>query len=85
MLDLSVLGVHVAAALKAKQWSQAELARKAGVSRATIDLLENERAREIGFSKLARILAAVGLELTLRTRASKRPTLDDLMKENADD
>lgn len=62
--------------------SQTELSRRAGVSRATIDAVENGRARELGFSKLSKLLAALGLELTLQPARSQRPTLDDLMKED---
>jgi transcriptional regulator with XRE-family HTH domain len=85
MLSLDDLGASIAPARKANRLSQLELARKAGVSRSTIDLLENGRAREIGYSKLTRILAAIGLELKLQAIARERPTLDDLLKENADD
>jgi transcriptional regulator with XRE-family HTH domain len=85
MLGLSDLGKCVASARKEKRCNQAELARKAGVSLSTIDLLENGRANEIGYSKLTRILAAVGLELRLQAIAPERPTLDDLLKESGDD
>ena len=85
MTGLDDLGLRLAAARKERQLNQLELARKAGVSRSTIDLLENGRAREIGYSKLTRILAAVGLELSLHVMASERPTLDDLLKESGDD
>jgi hypothetical protein len=50
-----------------------------------VDLLENGRAHEIGYSKLTRILAVVGLELRLQSMAPERPTLDDLLKESSDD
>ena len=52
---------------------------------AMIVILENGRAREIGYSKLVRILLVVGLELRLQPLALERPTLDDLMKEDTDD
>jgi transcriptional regulator with XRE-family HTH domain len=85
MIALSDLGLRITSARKEKHLNQIELAQKAGVSRSTIDLLENGRAREIGFSKLTRILAAVGLELKLQAMTSERPTLDDLLKESGDD
>ncbi len=85
MTGLDDLGKRIAAARKVAKSSQSELARKAGVSRATIDLLENGRAHEIGYSKLSRILAAVGLELRLQAMTPERPTLDDLLKESGDD
>ena len=85
MISLSDLGERLASARKAKKFSQLELSRRAGVSRATVDLLENGRATEIGYSKLARLLTAVGLELKLQVIAPERPTLDDLLKETSDD
>jgi transcriptional regulator with XRE-family HTH domain len=70
---------------KALKLSQTELARQTGVSRATIDALENGRAGELGFSKLTKLLAAVGLELKLQAAGSDRPTLDELLQEDRDD
>jgi transcriptional regulator with XRE-family HTH domain len=85
MLDLISLGRTIAERRKTLKLSQAELSRKAGLSRATLDALENGRAGELGFSKVARLLAALGLELTLQTTSSQRPTLDELMREDRDD
>jgi hypothetical protein len=55
------------------------------LSRATIDALENGRASDIGVSKLSRVLAGVGLELSIRPLTNHRPTLDELLKEDSDD
>ena len=86
MLHLISIGSQIAERRKTLKLSQAELARKAGVSRATLDALENGRAGELGFSKVARLLAALGLELTLQTASShRRPTLDELLQEDRDD
>ena len=85
MLDLISLGTKITERRKTLKLSQAELARKAGLSRATLDALENGRAGELGFSKVTRLLAALGLELTLQTASSQRPTLDQLMQEDRDD
>ena len=86
MVDLSSLGGQIAERRKALKLSQSALARKAGVSRATLDALENGRAGELGFSKIARLLAALGLELKLTAAVgSQRPTLDELMQEDRDD
>jgi transcriptional regulator with XRE-family HTH domain len=85
MLDLISIGEQIAERRKTLKLSQAALSRKAGISRATLDALENGRARELGFSKIARLLAALGLELTLQTASSRRPTLDELLQENRDD
>ena len=85
MLDLSCIGRTIAERRKTLKLSQAELSHKAGLSRATLDALENGRARELGFSKVTRLLAALGLELTLQTSSSQRPTLEELMREDRDD
>jgi transcriptional regulator with XRE-family HTH domain len=85
MLGLVSIGSRIAERRKTLKLSQAELARKAGLSRATLDALENGRAGELGFSKVTRLLSALGLELTLQTASSQRPTLDELMQEDRDD
>lgn len=85
MLDLISIGDRIAECRKALKLSQSALSRQAHVSRATLDALENGRTGELGFSKLTKLLTALGLELTLRTASSQRPTLDDLMQEDRDD
>jgi transcriptional regulator with XRE-family HTH domain len=85
MLDLISIGKRIAERRKTLKLSQAELSRNAGVSRATLDALENGRAGELGFSKVTKLLTALGLELTLQTASSQRPTLDELMQEDRDD
>jgi transcriptional regulator with XRE-family HTH domain len=85
MLTLSFIGSQIASARKKQQWSQADLAKQAAVSLATIGALENGRMGELGFSKITRILAALGLELKLEQRGAGRPTLDELMQENNND
>jgi transcriptional regulator with XRE-family HTH domain len=69
---------------KRSELSQRQLAERAGVSRATVEALENGRAAEIGYTKLSRILAVLGLELRLGPAERDRPTLDDLLKEDSD-
>ena len=83
--DLANIGTRLAEARKSANLSQTELAARSHVSRATIDALENGRSGDIGFSKLNRILAVVGLALDLRTHLDRRPTLDELLTEGADD
>jgi transcriptional regulator with XRE-family HTH domain len=85
MLDLISIGRKVAERRKTLKLSQAELSRRAGISRATLDALENGRAGELGFSKVTKLLAALGLELTLQVASSKRPTLEELIQEDRDD
>ena len=81
MISLPALGEVVAAKRKTMGLSQTALARKAGVGRSTIDALENARLGELGLMKVARILAALGLELKLQDAGSERPTLDELLEE----
>jgi transcriptional regulator with XRE-family HTH domain len=85
MIALEDIGKEIGTARKAKGLRQADLAARSGVSRATIDALENGRASDIGYSRLARILAVLGLELRLGPAASRRPTLDELLKERGED
>jgi transcriptional regulator with XRE-family HTH domain len=85
MLALKHIGEKVATARKLKKLAQAQVAQMAGVSLRTVNMLENGRATDLGYSKLARILAAVGLELRLGPIESRRPTLDELLREDAGD
>jgi transcriptional regulator with XRE-family HTH domain len=85
MATLISIGAQIAERRKSLKLTQSELARKAGISRATVDALENGRAGELGFSKVTKLLAALGLELELHAASSQRPTLDELMQEDRDD
>jgi transcriptional regulator with XRE-family HTH domain len=85
MLDLRSVGSQIAERRKTLKLSQTALASKAGISRATLDALENSRARELGFSRLTKLLNALGLELRLQPAGSQRLTLDELMQEDRDD
>jgi transcriptional regulator with XRE-family HTH domain len=85
MLSLSSLGAQIAARRKKLGLSQAELARRASIGRSTVDALENGRIGELGFSKITKILAALGLKLRLQETGSRRPTLDELIQEDRDD
>lgn len=85
MLSLNNLASEIIAKRKALRLSQSELARKAGISRATLDALENGRSGELGFSKISKILSSLGLELKLQEATPRRPTLDELLEEDRDD
>jgi len=85
MTDLKQMGEQIGTARRLKKLAQAQVAQVAGVSLRTINLLENGRATDLGYSKLARILAAVGLELHLGPIESRRPTLDELLREDTSD
>jgi len=84
VLVIEDIGKEIGTARKAQGLRQTDLAARSGVSRATIDALENGRASDIGYSRLARILAVLGLELRLGPAASRRPTLDELLEERGE-
>ena len=84
MLDLTSLGDQIGERRRLLKLSQAELARNAGISRATVDALENGRAGELGFAKITRLLAALGMELTVQETRSQHPKLDEVMQEDRD-
>jgi HTH-type transcriptional regulator / antitoxin HipB len=81
MLTLSSLGAEIAAQRRHRGLTQAELARMASIGRSTLDALENGRIGELGFSKIIKVLSALGMELRLQEEGSRRPTLDELMEE----
>lgn len=85
MLDLISVGAQISEERKKLKLSQTTLARKAGLSRATLDAIENGRARDVGFSRVTKLLTALGLELKLHAASSHRPTLDELLDEDRDD
>lgn len=85
MLDLISVGHQIAERRKTLKLSQGELVRRAGISRATLDALENARAGEMGFSKVNRLVAVLGLELKVQAASASRPTLDELIQEDLDD
>jgi transcriptional regulator with XRE-family HTH domain len=85
MLTLSSIAARIAARRKALGMSQAALAKRAGIGRSTLDALENGRLGELGFSKILRLLSALGLELQLQEAAGRRPTLDELLEEDRND
>lgn len=85
MLTLSSIGEQIAERRKSQGLSQAALAKRAGVGHSTLDALENGRSGELGLSKIIKLLTALGLELSLKESASRRPTFDDLMREENDD
>ena len=57
--------------------TQEEVARRARITRKTLSSFETGPRLRVSLGTLARILAAVGLELAVR-EASRRPTLDEL-------
>ena len=82
---LSSLGEQIATKRKRLGLTQPILAKKARVGLSTLDALENGRLGELGYSKIANILAVLGLELKLQEASAGRPTLDELMEEGRND
>jgi len=82
---LSEIGGQVATKRKALGLSQALLAKRAKIGHSTLDALENGRLGELGFTKIARLVAVLGMELKIQDAIARRPTLEDLLTEASDD
>jgi transcriptional regulator with XRE-family HTH domain len=82
-MDIIELGERIKAARKSRGWSQTRLAQAAGISRARLEALENARVAEIGVKHSLRILNALGLDLRITEFNRGRPTLEDLVAEEA--
>jgi transcriptional regulator with XRE-family HTH domain len=76
-LMLFSIGKEIRKARRGRKLSQAELARRVGMSRTTIGQIENGTVQEIGVRKLVRILEFLGLELRVRP-SGMPPTLDEI-------
>ena len=85
MLLLSALGEQIATRRRAMGLTQRALAQKASVGLSTLDALENARLGELGFTRVAKILSALGLELTMQETSTRRPTFDELLAEQQDE
>jgi transcriptional regulator with XRE-family HTH domain len=82
MMDLLALGSAIAQRRKETKITQADLAKRAGISRATLAALEGGRMGELGFNKVMNILTALKFDLQLINAETYRPTLDDLQQAN---
>lgn len=78
------LGLLIRKLRKAAGLSQAQLAERHGMSRATVSGIENNTIGEIGIRKVAAMLEGLGYELTATPRRRRR-TLDELKSENFHD
>lgn len=78
MLSLIDIGELVATRRREMRMSQTELGKQARISRATIVALEGGALPELGYGKVCRLLAVLGMELKAGTANMGRPTLDDL-------
>ena len=82
-MNLDEIGQVIRQARKNSQLSQATLAKQLGMSRATLSGIENGTVPEVGIRKILSICAALGTELIAQPK-TKRPTLQQLMKEQND-
>jgi HTH-type transcriptional regulator/antitoxin HipB len=78
------LGLLIRKLRKAAGLSQAQLAERHGMSRATVSGIENNTIGEIGIRKVAAMLEGLGYELTATPRRRRR-TLDELKSESFHD
>jgi transcriptional regulator with XRE-family HTH domain len=82
-MSLIPIGQTIAQTRKRQHLTQAQLAERLGMSRATLSGIENGTVPEIGIRKVLAICAALGLELTAQAK-TQRPTLQQLLKEQSD-
>jgi transcriptional regulator with XRE-family HTH domain len=77
-MNFAELATKIKALRKANGYTQSELAEYSGVSRATINALENGRASDIGVKKLINLFSVLGHELTV-IEQHRFPTFDELV------
>ena len=80
-MDMTELGQAVLAKRKLVGMTQATLAAKLNMSRATISYLENGKLAELGLRKYLAICTTLSLALVVQEEAS-RPTLRELVRDN---
>ena len=76
-MDFQTLGHEISAFRQQQGVSQQKMADHHGISRATINALENGRSGDIGIRKVMKILDYLDKELAIRDK-SPFPTLEEL-------
>jgi transcriptional regulator with XRE-family HTH domain len=79
-MDFQTLGHDISRLRQQQGVSQQQMADHLGISRATINALENGRSGDIGIRKVMKILDYLGKELAIRDK-SPFPTLEELRDE----
>lgn len=79
-MNFALTGQIIRAAREKSDLTQADLARRLGMSRATISRLENGTIEELGVRKLALLCDRLGLEIGVRPRQA--PTLHEAYEQN---
>ena len=72
-MRLQELGNHIRKARQAQGLTQAALAARTGLSRETLNLLENGLVRELGARKVLGLLNTLGLEIEVHDARTRRP------------
>lgn len=67
-----VITLRIKELREARGWSQAELARQAGVRQATLSAIENQQTTAIDFMVLERLARALDVPAALLLHESKR-------------
>mgnify|MGYP003111497469 CR=1 FL=1 len=80
-MDIFEIGEIVRKHRKMLGMRQADLAVKARISRSTLVALENGSLPELGFGKICALMAVLGQTLTVVPAKARRPTLEDLRRE----
>lgn len=75
------LSEQLVAGRKARGWTQAQLAERAGVSRST--LISTEAGHDCSMISLLRLFHSLDMELIARPLVPERPTLETVYAENA--
>ncbi len=79
-MDFAATGESIRAARKRAKLTQGELARRLGMSRATLSRIENGTIEELGIRKFAQLCDRLGLELLVRPR--RPPTLQEAYEQS---
>jgi len=76
-MDYQTLGKTISTLRQQRGVSQLKMAEHLGISRTTINALENGRSGDIGIRKVMKVLDYLGKELAIRDK-SPFPTLEEL-------